>query len=342
MEGKIFVTRRIRDAGLRLLEESGAEVRVWPGPENAGPSREEVLEGTRWCDALLALLTEPVDRAVLEANPSLRGVANFAVGYDNIDVDAATQLGIPVSNTPGVLTETTADLAWTLLLAAARKVPQGDRYMRAGEYKLWGPNLLLGEDISGGGDGRQKVLGIVGFGRIGQAVARRAIGFDMRILAHDPYAREIIDEDPAVDWAEFDELLRGSDFVTIHTLLSEETLHLFGAREFELMKPTACLINAARGPIVDEAALVEALKQGQIAGAGLDVYENEPRMAPGLAEIDNAVVLPHLGSATRATRDKMATMAAANAVAMVRGERAPNCVNPAVYDSDVYTERGEY
>lgn len=341
MNGKVFVTRRIRDAGLGMLEDGGADVEVWPGPEDAGPSREEILAGVADADVLLSLLTETIDREVLEANSSLRGVAQFAVGYNNIDVEAATDLGIPVSNTPGVLTETTADLTWALLLGAARRIPQGDRYMRAGKYKLWGPNLLLGDDVSKGGDGRRKVLGIIGFGRIGSAVARRALGFDMRVLAHDPYARDEIESDEHARWAELDDLLTESDFISIHALLTDETHHLIGARELEMMKPTAYLINAARGPIVDETALVEALREGRIAGAGLDVFENEPEMAPGLADLDDVVVLPHLGSASRATRDKMATMAAENALAMLAGERAPNCVNAQVYDGDAYARRLE-
>jgi glyoxylate reductase len=199
--------------------------------------------------------------------------------------------------------------------------------------------LLLGEDVSRGGDGREKVLGILGFGRIGQAVARRALGFEMRVLAHDPFARGAIEADPQAEWAEFDDLLRESDFVSVHALLSDDTRHLIGERALSLMKPTAFLINAARGPIVDEQALVRALRGRQIAGAGLDVYEHEPAMAEGLAECENVVLLPHLGSATRGTRDAMATKAATNALAMLRGERAPNCVNAEVYDGAAYRAR---
>jgi glyoxylate reductase len=339
MAGKIFVTRRIRDAGLDLLSEVGVELRVWPGAEDARPSRGELLEGVRWADVVLSVLTEAIDREVLQANPRLRGVANFAVGFDNIDVPAATELGIPVSNTPGVLTDTTADLTWALLLSAARNIAAGDAYMRGGNYKAWGPNLLLGEDVSPGGDARRKVLGILGFGRIGQAVARRALGFDMRVLAFDPFARKQIEADDQAEWADLDDLLRESDFVSVHTLLSAATHHLIGDRELALMKPTAYLINAARGPIVDEEALVRALRKKQIAGAGLDVYENEPAMAEGLAELDNAILLPHLGSATRGTRDLMATKAATNALAMLRGARAPNCLNAEVYDSAAYRKR---
>ncbi len=339
MTGKIFVTRRVRDAGLDLLSEAGVELRVWPGAENARPTREEVLDGTRWADVVLSVLTESIDREVMEANPGLRGVANFAVGFDNIDIPVALELGIPVSNTPGVLTDTTADLTWALLLSAARNIAVGDVYMRGGNYQAWGPNLLLGEDVSPGGDGRPKVLGILGYGRIGQAVARRAIGFDMRILAFDPFAREAIEADPQAEWADFDDLLRESDFVTVHTLLSEDTRHLISERELSLMKPTAYLINAARGPIVDEEALVRALRKGEIAGAGLDVYEKEPEMMKGLAELENAVLLPHLGSATRGTRNLMATKAATNALAMLNGEPAPNCLNPEVYDTAAYRSR---
>ena len=337
--GKVFVTRRIRDAGLNILEEAGVEMRVWPGEEDEGPSQDEVIEGARWADVLLSLLTEPVNRAVMEANPSLLGIAQFAVGYDNIDVGIATELGIPVSNTPGVLTDTTADLTWALLLSVSRNIVTGDEYMRGGNYKLWGPNLLLGEDTSPGGDGRKKILGVVGFGRIGQAVTSRAMGFDMRVLAYDPYAREAIEADDQAEWADLDVLLAKSDFVSIHTLLSNETRHLISTAEFEKMKPTAYILNAARGPIIDEAALVVALNEGQIAGAGLDVYEREPEMVQGLAECKNAVLLPHLGSASRGTRDKMATMAATNAIAMLQGDRAPNCVNADVYDSTAYAKR---
>ncbi len=335
----MFVTRRIRDAGLNILEEAGVEMRVWPGEEDEGPSQDEVVEGAQWADVLLSLLTEPVNRAVMEANPSLRGIAQFAVGYDNIDVGVATELGIPVSNTPGVLTDTTADLTWALLLSVSRNIVTGDEYMRGGNYKLWGPNLLLGEDTSPGGDGRKKILGVVGFGRIGQAVTSRAMGFDMRVLAYDPYAREAIEADDQAEWADLDVLLAKSDFVSIHTLLSNETRHLISTAEFEKMKPTAYILNAARGPIIDEAALVVALNEGQIAGAGLDVYEREPEMVQGLAECKNAVLLPHLGSASRGTRDKMATMAATNAIAMLQGDRAPNCVNADVYDSTAYAKR---
>lgn len=338
-DGSIFVTRRIPQAGLDLLEASGASVTVFQNDEEKGLTTGEILAGVSRADVLLSLLTEPVDRAVLEANPKLRGVANYAVGFNNIDVDVATELGIPISNTPGVLTDSTADLTWALLLAVARRIPEAHEYMVGGRYKLWGPNLFLGQDVGPGGSGRNKVLGIVGYGRIGQAVARRAQGFEMEVVAHDPYARQAIESDPQARWVEMDELLELSDFVSIHALLTEETHHLIGEPELRKMKRTACLINAARGPMIDEKALVRALREGWIAGAGLDVFEDEPEMAPGLAECKNAVLVPHIASASQDTRNKMATMAATNAIAHLRRERAPNTVNPQVYETDAYRAR---
>lgn len=336
---RVFVTRRIPQAGLDHLVENGCDVTVYQKDEEKGVRRQKLLAGVKECDVLLPLLTEPIDREVMEANPRLLGIAQMAVGYNNIDVETATELGLPVANTPGVLTEATADFAWAMLMAIARRIPEAHNYMVAGRYKIWGPNLLLGADVGTGPDGVQKVLGIVGYGRIGEAVARRATGFDMEILAHDPYSRDTIEADEKVSWADLDELLERSDFVTLHPPLTPETHHLVDADALRRMKPTAFLINAARGPVVDEAALVEALRAGEIAGAALDVYEDEPEMAPGLAELENVALFPHIASATDATRSRMATMAATNAVAHLRGERAPNCVNPEVYDTDAYRRR---
>jgi len=315
------------------------EVRVGQEREDEGVAPSVMLEGVRWCDVLLSLLTEPVDRALLAANPALRGVANCAVGFNNIDVAGATALGLPVSNTPDVLTDSTADLTWALLLAAARRIPEAQEYMKAGRYKLWGPNLLLGADVSPGGSGRRKVLGVVGFGRIGAAVARRAIGFDMDVIAYDPHARAQIDASGIARWAELDDLLERSDFVTLHPLLTRETHHLINERTLKRMKPTAILVNVSRGPVVDEAALVRALQERWIAGAALDVFEHEPAMAEGLRECENAVLVPHIASASADTRDKMATMAAENALAHLHGKRAPNAVNAEVYSSDAYRAR---
>ncbi len=336
---RIFVTRRIPDAGLQRLSEAGADVTVWPGPDEAGPTHAELVEGARNAVVILSLLTETIDRSVLAANPRLLGVSNCAVGYDNIAMEAATSKGIPVGNTPDVLTESTADMTWALLLAAARLVVPGDAYMRSGRFRLWGPQLLLGVDVSPGGDGRRKTLGIVGFGRIGRAVARRAAGFDMRILVHDPSHRQRVQDHPDASWAELDELLANADFVSLHVPLTAGTHHLIGAPQLNRMKPMAILVNTSRGAVVDESALVEALRDGRLGGAGLDVYEHEPAMADGLDRLDNVILMPHLGSASHATRGRMAVMAADNAIAMLRGEPAPCCLNPEVYASPAYRAR---
>ena len=335
----IFVTRQIPEAGMRLLRESGADIEIGEHDQERGPTRERVRDGVGNCDVLVSLLTEPVDAAVLELNPRLRGVANFAVGFNNIDVAAATRLGIPVTNTPGVLTESTADLTWALLLAIARRIPEAHAYMSAGRFRLWGPELLLGADVGPGADQVHRTLGIIGFGRIGQAVARRARGFDMRVIAHDPFARETIEAGSDARWAELDEVITQSDFLTLHALLSPETQHLIGEAELRRMKPTAYLINVARGEMIDEAVLVRALRERWIAGAALDVFEHEPAMTAGLADCDNVVLVPHIGSATRGTRDRMAVLAATNALAHLRLERAPNVVNPDVYESAAYRAR---
>ena len=337
---RVFVTRMIPEAGLILLRKE-AKVDVWPGPEDETPPKEEIIRGARKADVLLSLLTEEIDRAIMEANPRLLGIANHAVGYNNIDVRTATELGIPVTNTPGVLTDSTADLAWALIMAVARNIVQGHQYVKEGRFKIWGPKLLLGMDVSPGGSGRPKTLGIIGFGRIGQAVLKRSKGFDMRVLAYDPLQKETIERTEGVTYRELVELLRESDFVTLHPALSKETHHLIGERELSLMKPTAFLINTSRGPIIDEKTLVKALQEGRIAGAGLDVYEIEPDLAPGLMECENVVLLPHLGSASRETRDKMATMAATNALSLMKKEKALNTVNPEVYDTERYHRRIE-
>ncbi len=339
MPSRVFVTRRIPKPGLDVLAGAGVRVRTGQADDEAPVPRPVLEDGMRWGQAVVSLLTEPIDAALLALNPTLLGVANCAVGYDNIDVAAATALGIPVTNTPGILTDTTADLTWALLLAVARRVPEADAYLRAGRYKLWGVNLMLGTDVSPGGSGQRKVLGVVGYGRIGAAVARRAAGFEMDVLAHDPYARERIDADPGVEWAELDDLLARSDFVTLHPALTDRTRHLIDARALHRMKRTAYLINVSRGPVVDEQALVTALRGHRIAGAALDVFKREPALGPGLLECDNVVLAPHIASASVDTRGRMAAMAAENAVAHLRGEHAPNVVNPDVYETAAYRER---
>lgn len=324
---------------MKILEQSPARVTTFQMDEEKGLTREEILDCVRDCDVLIPLLTEPIDREVMSANEKLLGIAQMAVGYNNIDVEVATELGIPVANTPGVLTDTTADLTWALLLGAARLLPQSHNYMAAGRYKLWGPNSFTGADVSPGGSGERKVLGVIGYGRIGAAVAKRSIGFDMEVLAFDPFNKAGVEADPLAEWAELDELLERSDFVSLHPLLTPDTHHLIGEDELRKMKPTAYIVNAARGPIIDERALVRALQGNWIAGAGLDVYEDEPAMAEGLADLDNVVLLPHVASASLDTRGKMASMAATNALAHLGRERAPNAVNPEVYETEAYRAR---
>ncbi len=335
----VLITRLVLEKGTALLEDAGCDLAILVRDGNQGLPHEKLLEHIVACDALMCHLSDSVDGEVLNRNPHLLGVANFAVGYNNIDVAAATELGIPVTNTPDVLTEATADLTWALLLAAARHIPAGDRLVRAGEFRIWNPVLLLGDDVGTGGNGRHKTLGIVGYGRIGRAVARRAQGFDMDVLAFDPGSRDEIDAAAGVRWAEFDELIRESDFLTLHAPLTEATHHMIGEAQLRGMKETAHLINVARGPIVDEAALVRALREGWIRGAALDVYEREPELANGLDELPNVVLAPHIGSATFDTRSEMAGIAARNTLAHLRAERAPQVVNPEVYDQPAYRER---
>ncbi|HLC30083.1 MAG TPA: D-glycerate dehydrogenase [Dehalococcoidia bacterium] len=320
----MLVTQRIPEAGLEALRREG-DVVLCPHPEMP-PAREELLDAVKGADALLCLLTDTVDAELMEAAPRLMVIANMAVGYNNIDVAAATARHIPVTNTPGVLTETTADLAFALLLDVARRVAEGDRYVRAGRFKVWQATLMLGSDVHG------KTLGIVGMGRIGTAVARRARGFGMPILYHNRHRLDsALEAELGARCVPLDRLLRASDFVTLHAPYTPETHHLIGRRELGLMKTTAYLVSTARGPMVDEAALVDALRECRPAGAALDVYEREPELTPGLAELENVVLTPHIGSASRETRARMSVMAAENILAALRGERPPNLVNPEVY-----------
>ncbi len=282
--------------------------------------REEILANVSDKDGLLCMVTDRIDDELMEKAPNLRIVANYGVGYDNIDLAAATARGIWVTNTPGVLTDATADLTFALMLGLARRIVEGEAMIRAGEWKSWAP--FLGTEVSG------KTLGIIGLGQIGKAVARRALGFDMRIIYHN---RRRIDEKKErelnVAYVSLEELLSEADFVSLHVTLTNETRHLIGARELSRMKPTAYLINASRGPVVDEMELVEALKAKKIAGAGLDVYENEPALTPGLLELNNVLLLPHVGSATIETRTAMAKLAAENLLEGLRGVLPRNCLN---------------
>jgi len=305
-----------------------AEMQVWE--DELPPPREVLLREVRDIDGLLSLLTDKIDAELMDAAPRLKVVSNHAVGYDNIDVPAATARGIPIGNTPGVLTDTVADLAFTLLMAAARRIQESIDYVRAGKWRTWGPRLLTGQDIHGA------TLGIVGFGRIGQAMAKRASGFGMRVLYNDVARREDLEKALGVTFADMDTLLHEADFITIHTDLNETTRHLFNARAFAQMKRTAILINTARGPIVDHTALYDALKSGTLGGAALDVTEPEPILMDNpLLTLPNCLIVPHIASASVATRAKMAQMAAANLIAGVHGERLPNCVNPEVYERGV-------
>lgn len=316
---KIVVTRQIPDAGLRLLRDMGA-VTVWE--DEMPPSAEQLDALLGDADGALTLLTDRIDGAVLDRHPNLKVVSNFAVGYDNIDANAATERGVLICNTPDVLTAATADHTWALLMSAARRIPESMEYVREGKWRTWGPLLLLGQDISGA------TLGIIGLGRIGKEVARRASGFGMRVLAHDEYQDADFAAKNNVEYTDLDTVLRESDFVTLHVALTPETRHLIGSAEFAKMKPTAILINASRGPVVDTDALVAALQSGEILAAALDVTDPEPLAADHpLVNMDNCIVVPHTASATVQTRDAMATLAARNLVAGLEGKKPPASVN---------------
>lgn len=323
MPYKVSVTREIPDPGIPIIREVAPDARV--NPEDRVLTREELLDYVRGCDGVLCLLTDTIDAEVLDAaGPQCRIFANYAVGYNNIDVVAATERGIMVTNTPGVLTNATADHAWALLFATARRIVEADAFMRSGRFQGWGPMLFLGADITG------KTLGVVGAGRIGTAVAMRSRGFGMRVLYTDLTPNEALETELGATQVDLDTLLAEADFVSLHVALTPQTTHLINAERLTRMKRTAFLINTSRGPVVDEAALVEALRSRTIAGAGLDVYEDEPAMKPGLADCANAVLVPHIASATHWTRSKMAEMAATNLVTGLRGETPPNLVNPEV------------
>ncbi len=325
---KVFITRALPQTATNKLYDVLSHDDVAIHPKDQVITREELLQGVKGVEALLPILTEAIDRAVMDAaGPQLKIIANYAVGYNNIDLAEATRRGIIVTNTPGVLTETTADLTWAIILATARRLGEGERYLRTDKWKSWAPQLLLGVDI------HDKTLGIFGMGRIGQAVARRAKGFGMRILytSRSPLEPALASELGAIQ-VDKATLLAESDILTLHCPLVPETRHAFGAAEFTAMKKTAIFVNTTRGPVVDEAALVDALKSATIFAAGLDVFEEEPKVHPGLLTCENALLIPHLGSATLETRTKMADIAVSNLVAYFQGKRPPTCVNPEVLD----------
>jgi glyoxylate reductase len=315
----VAVTRKIPDAGLRPLQET-SEIKLWD--QELPPSPEELDGLLDGCDGAITLLTDRIDGPVLDRHPGLRVISNFAVGYDNIDVPAASERGVLVCNTPEVLTNATADHTWALLLAAARRIPESIAYVRDGKWKTWGPLLLLGREVSGA------TIGIVGLGRIGKEVAKRARGFDMRVLAFDPFEDAAFAKEHGITYVPLEQLVAESDFVTLHVALTDETHHLIGATELSRMKPTAILVNASRGQVVDTAELVDALRSGSILGAALDVTDPEPLSADHpLVNMTSCIVVPHTASATVQTRDRMAELAAKNLLAGLSGERPPAAVN---------------
>jgi glyoxylate reductase len=326
MKSAVFVTRALLGNAQRMLYDAfGVEcVSVYPHDRVIG--RDELLDSVRGATGVLAMLTERIDAEVFDAaGPQLEAVANFAVGYNNIDLTEATRRGIAVCNTPDVLTETTADLAFALMLGAARRFRDSAAYLREGRWTSWSPSLLLGQDVHG------KTLGIYGLGRIGEAVARRARGFNMRVIYHNrKRVAADLERELGARFVEKPALLAESDFISIHSPLTDETRHAFGAAEFRAMKKSAILVNTARGPIVNEAELAAALTRGDIWAAGIDVFEKEPAIHPDLLSCPNALLLPHIGSATGDTRAKMAELAATNLIACLTGKHPPNCVNPEV------------
>ncbi len=320
---KIFVTRPIPDSGIKLLQDKGYEVVVNEVAKDRAATREEVMSGVRGCDALLCTLTEKIDAEIMDAGaPTLKIIANYAVGFDNVDAVAAKEKNIIVTNTPGVLTNTVAEHTFALMLSIARRISEADRFTRAGKYTAWGPELLLGTDVSG------KILGVVGLGRIGSRVAYHAVkGFDMKVLYYDPSRNEDFEKEFGAQYvANVDELLPLCDFVSIHVPLLDSTHHLMNEARFKLMKPTAYLINTSRGPIVDEQALANALKNSTIRGAAIDVFENEPEITPELKELDNVILTPHIASATEETRQKMSALAAENIIEALEGRIPPNLI----------------
>jgi D-3-phosphoglycerate dehydrogenase len=319
MRPSVLVTKRIYIEGVELLRK---HFDVDYEATDDGLPREELIRRARGKQAIVSHLTDKLDGPMLDSLDGLRVIANVAVGFDNIDIAAATRRGILVTNTPGVLTETTADLAFALLMSAARRIVEADKFLHSGLWKCWTIDLMAGQDIY------DRTLGIFGMGRIGQAVARRGRGFSMRVLYHDRVrASEELERELSLEYVGPDRLLRESDFVSLHVPLTAETRGLIGRRELELMKPNAILINTARGPVVDEAALAEALREKRIAAAGLDVFEREPQVNPLLLKLDNVVLTPHIASASVATRRRMSVMAAEDVVAALAGQRPPHLVN---------------
>jgi glyoxylate reductase len=319
----IFITRYIAQPAIDQLAAAGHHVVLNPHDRNL--SQSELIAYLKGCDGLIPNLVDRIDAPLLDASPLLRAIAQVAVGFNNIDVAACTRRRVGVCNTPDVLTNATAETAWALIYACARRVGEAERSLRAGKWEGWGPRQFLGHDIVG------KTLGIIGSGRIGQQVARMSRGLGMPLLYFNRSPNAVMEKELGATRVSLDELLRSSDVISIHTPLTPETRHLIGKTQLAMMKPTAILINTSRGAVIDEAALVEALRENRIFAAGLDVYEEEPKLAPGLMELDNAVLLPHIGSATVETREKMAILAANNMIAMLAGRKPPTPLNPELW-----------
>ena len=319
---KVFVTREIPEPGLEILRR---EFEIEVNPYDRVLSKEEIIKGLQGKDGLLCLLTDPIDKDVIDSEQKLRMIASYAVGYNNIDVGAATKRGIPVSNTPGVLTDATAEMAWALLFSVARRIVEGDGFSRAGKFKGWGPMLMHGQDVS------NKTLGLIGAGRIGVAFALKSKGFNMNVLYVDERVNETLERELGAEKVNIHQLLEKSDYISLHVPLNKSTHHMIGEKELKMMKKNSVLINTSRGPVIDEKTLVKALEEKWIFGAGLDVYEHEPKITEELKKLDNVVIQPHSASATIESRTKMAIMAAENMVAGLKGEIPPNCINQEVF-----------
>jgi len=320
---KIFVTRKIPDNGLELLKKQH-EIKV--NPNDRVLTKKEIIKGLKGKDGLLCLLTDKIDKEVIESEPKLKMIANYAVGYNNIDIKAATKNKISVSNTPKVLTDTTAEMAWALLFSVARRIVEGDKFTRDGKFNGWAPMLMLGRDIT------DRTLGVIGAGRIGTAFAMKSKGFKMKILYYDKKRNEKLENNLNAKKVELEKILRGSDFLSLHVPLIDSTYHMIGEKELKMMKESAIIINTSRGPVLHEKSLVKALKNKWIFGAGLDVYEHEPKVSEELKKLDNVILQPHSASASIDTRTKMAVVAAENMIKGLKGEIPPNCVNKKVFD----------
>jgi len=319
---KIFVTRKIPEEGLNLLKK---EHELYVYPYEKIPTKTEIINGLKGKDGLLCLLADNVDKEIINSEPKLKMIANYAVGFDNIDIKAATKRKIPVSNTPGVLTDATSELTWALILSAARRVVEADKYTRAGKFSGWLPMLMRGQGFS------NKTLGIIGAGRIGTEVALKAKCFKMNVLYFSNRVNDILDKKLNARKVDLNKLLTESDFISVHVPLTEKTYHLISEKELKMMKKTAVFVNTSRGPVVDEKALIKALKEKWIFGAGLDVYEFEPKISEDLKKLDNIVLQPHSASATFESRTDMAIIAAKNMLAGLKGKIPPNCINPEIF-----------